>query len=314
MKGNVNTEENVNHVIKTPHSYSRKRIEVFEGFLFISPVVLGILIFTLWPVMQSLYFSFTEYNVLKPAKWVGLSNYERMFNEPKFWNSLKVTFIYSIFAVPLGLIIGFFLALLLKRNVPGVRWFRTIYYLPVVVPVVALGVLWKQLYSPPVGLANQILNFFGFPSYTWFSHPDSVMLSLILMSLWQAGAAMIIWLAGLESVPETLYEAATVDGASPLRRFWHITLPLVTPVIFFNLIIGIIGALQVFGQVLVTTGGGPLDASNFLVVYIYNRAFNALQMGYASALAWVLFAIVLVFTVFVFRTSKSWVHYEGEAK
>ncbi|MBP1991742.1 carbohydrate ABC transporter permease [Paenibacillus eucommiae] len=293
-------------------SYSRNRVEALEGFLFISPVVLGLLIFWAWPILQSFYYSFTTYSILKPAEWIGWANFKTLFNDPVFWNSLKITLIYTVLAVPCGLIVGFFLALLLKRQVPGGRWFRTLFYLPVVVPIVAQGVLWKHMYSPEVGLANQILKGIGLQPYPWFSDPDTVMTSLIIMSLWQAGGSMIIWIAGLEGVPEHLYEAAIVDGASPLRRFWSVTIPLVTPVIFFNLIIGMIGALQVFGQVLVTTGGGPLDSSKFLMVLIYEEAFGKLNMGYASAVSWVLFLIVLMFTLIIFRSSRLWVHYEGE--
>jgi len=293
-------------------SYSRKKIEMVEGFLFISPVVLGLLLFWVWPILQSFYYSFTTYNILKPAEWIGLDNYNKLFQDPVFWNSLKITLIYTALAVPFGLTVGFFLALLLKRRVPGSAMFRTIYYLPVVVPIVAQGVLWKQIYSPEVGLANQVLKWLGLQPSPWFSDPDTVMTSLILMSLWQAGASMIIWIAGLEGVPDHLYEAAIVDGASPIRRFWSVTVPLVTPVIFFNLVMGMIGALQVFGQVLVTTDGGPLEASNFMMVLIFKEAFGRLNMGYASALSWVLFVIVLLFTLFLFRTSRSWVHYEGE--
>ncbi|MFD0710786.1 carbohydrate ABC transporter permease [Paenibacillus sp. GCM10027626] len=291
---------------------TRDRREALDGFLFISPVVLGILLFTAWPVLQSFYNSFTKFNVLSPAVWVGLDNYRDMLGDEDFWHSLSITAIYTVFSVPLGLIGGFLLALLLKREVKGVGLFRTVFYLPVVVPVVAAGILWKQLFSPTFGFANELLQWIGLEPYSWFSRPESVMPSLIIMGLWQCGGAMIIWLAGFNGVPAHLYEAAIVDGASPFRRFWQITIPMVTPVIFFNLVMGLIGALQVFGQVMVTTAGGPLNASNFFMLLIYNKAFASLQMGYASALAWILFAIILVLTVLVFKTSKSWVYYEGD--
>lgn len=290
------------------------RREAVGGYLFISPVVIGILLFTGWPILQSLYYSLTEFNVLKPPVWVGLKNYKMLFADPDFWNSLRLTVIYTLASVPLGLTAGFFLALLLKRNVAGVRYYRTLYYLPVVVPVVALGVLWKQLYSPGYGIANEILQWFGLEPYSWFSRPESVMPSLILMGLWQVGAAMIIWIAGLEGVPPHLYESAIVDGASPLQRFWNITIPMVSPIIFYNLVIGVIGALQIFGQVVVTTNGGPVKASNFLMVEIYRRAFGTFEMGYASALSWVLFVMIMCLTVIVFRTSRHWVYYEGEVR
>ncbi|OUS72151.1 hypothetical protein B1748_25170 [Paenibacillus sp. MY03] len=296
------------------NSYSRKRIETVEGYLFVSPVVLGILIFMLWPIIQSFYYSFTRYSVIKSPEWIGIENYSQLMQNSLFWHSLKITFIYTFLSVPFGLIAGFFLALLLKRTVLGIQWFRAIFYLPVVVPVVALGVLWKQIYSPDAGLANQLLGWLGLSPYPWFSNPDTVMTSLIVMSLWQAGGAMIIWIAGLEGVPAHLYEAAIVDGASPIRRFWHITIPMVTPVIFFNLVMGVISALQVFGQVAVTTGGGPLNASNFLMVMIYSEAFGRLNMGYASAISWILFLLISICTAIIFRSSRSWVHYEGGAR
>lgn len=292
----------------------RNKREVIAGFLFTSPVTVGILLFTAWPLIQSLYYSFTKFNILKPPQWVGTGNYERLLSDPEFWHSLKITAVYTIISVPAGLIVGFFLAALLNRSTRGIGVFRTLFYLPVIMPVVATGILWKQLYSPHYGFANQLLESVGLPPYTWFSKPESVLPSLILMGLWQAGGSMIIWLAGFQGIPAHLYEAAIVDGASRIRRFWNITIPMITPVIFFNLIMGLIGSFQVFGQVMVTTAGGPLNASNFLMVMIYKKAFGSLEMGYASSLAWVLFLIVLLLTLFIFRTSRSWVHYEGESK
>lgn len=294
---------------------SKKSVrEAIAGYLFTSPVTLGILLFTAWPVAQSLYYSFTKFNIIKRPQWIGGDNYAKLAADPEFWHSLKITAIYTGISVPASLLVGFLLALLLNRSLPGIGLFRTIFYLPVVVPVVASGMLWKQLYSPTYGFANRLLEAVGLPPYTWFSQPDSVMPSIIIMGLWQAGGSMIIWLAGFQGIPVHLYEAAIVDGASKLRRFWSITIPMITPVIFFNLIMGFIGSFQVFGQVMATTAGGPLNASNFLMVMIYKEAFRTLNMGYASALAWVLFVIVLLLTAFIFRTSRSWVHYEGGAK
>lgn len=288
--------------------------EAIAGFLFTSPVILGILLFTAWPILQSLYYSFTKFNIIKNPEWIGGANYQRLISDPEFWHSLKITAIFTIVSVPAGLLVGFLLAALLNRALPGIGILRTIFYLPVIMPVVATGILWKQFYSPQFGFANQLLETLGLPPYTWFSRPESVMPSLILMGLWQAGGSMIIWLAGFQGIPTHLYEAAIVDGASRMRRFWNITIPMITPVIFFNLIMGLIGSFQVFGQVMVTTAGGPLNASNFLMVMIYKKAFGTLEMGYASALAWVLFGIVLLLTAFIFRTSRSWVHYEGESR
>ncbi|THF80294.1 carbohydrate ABC transporter permease [Cohnella fermenti] len=294
---------------------SRKSVrEAIAGYLFTSPVTIGILLFTAWPVLQSLYYSFTKFNIIKSPVWIGTDNYEKMAHDPEFWQSLRITAVYTGISVPASLLIGFLLALLLHRQLPGIGLFRTIFYLPVVVPVVALGILWKQLYSPTFGFANELLKMFGLPPYTWFSQPESVIPSLIIMGLWQAGGSMIIWLAGFQGIPAHLYEAAIVDGASRFRRFWNITIPMISPVIFFNLIMGFIGSFQVFGQVMATTAGGPLNASNFLMVMIYKKAFRTLDMGYASALGWVLFVIVLLLTAFIFRSSRSWVHYEGEVR
>ncbi|MBB6670001.1 carbohydrate ABC transporter permease [Cohnella nanjingensis] len=294
---------------------SRKAVrEAIAGYLFTSPVTLGILLFTAWPVAQSLYYSFTKFNIIKKPQWVGGDNYAKLTGDAEFWHSLKITAIFTGVSVPASLLVGFLMALLLNRSLRGIGLFRTIFYLPVVVPVVASGMLWKQLYSPTYGFANRLLEAVGLPPYTWFSQPESVLPSIIIMGLWQAGGSMIIWLAGFQGIPVHLYEAAIVDGASRMRRFWSITIPMITPVIFFNLIMGFIGSFQVFGQVMATTAGGPLNASNFLMVMIYKEAFRTLNMGYASALAWVLFVIVLLLTAFIFRTSRSWVHYEGGAK
>ncbi len=262
---------------------------------------------------SALYYSFTDYNLLSPANWIGLSNYQHLWLDPLWYKSLLVTLIYALVTVPLGLIGSLGLALLLNRDMVGVRLWRALFYLPVIFPVVASSLIWKDMFNANDGLLNTILIFFHIPPYAWVTEPETALPSLILMNLWGMGGTLLIWISGLRSVPDQLYDAARMDGANSWQRFWSITLPMLSPVLFFNLVIGIINSLQVFAQAQIITLGGPLHATFFILVYIYQAAFQNFQMGYASAISWMLFLIIALLTVLIFCTS-GWVYYEGGDK
>lgn len=293
----------------------RKRRFALAGILFALPSILGITLFTILPMLASFVLSFTDYRVVNTPKFIGFDNYTRLFDgtDPYFYNSLGVTFKYVLLRVPLGLIFSFLVAYLLNLEfIQGKSIFRTIFYLPVIVPAVASSMIWIWLFSPDLGLFNSILEALNLPTLNWLYSESTVVPSIVLMSLWGMGSTIIIFLAGLQGVPRSLYDAAIVDGAGSLRKFRHITIPMMTPIIFFNLIMGSIGAFQVFTEALIMTQGGPNNASLFYNYYIYREAFQFGEMGHASAIAWILFVIILFVTAIFFRTSKSWVFYESE--
>lgn len=291
---------------------SRAGKEALSGYAFFSPWLLGFLVFTAGPVLYSLYLSFTSYDTLSSPKWIGIMNYRVLLTQDEtFWKSMYNTLYYVVFSVPLSLVFGVLLAVLMNQKVPGIRFFRTVFYLPSVVSGVAVSLLWMWLLDPSFGLINTFLGKLGIPGPGWLTDAHWSKPSLILMSLWGVGSSMIIYLAGLQSISRDLYEAARVDGAGRLRQFWKITLPLLTPTIFFNLIMGLLGGFQVFLQSFVMTNGGPVDSTLFYALYLYNKAFKYGQMGYASALAWILLVITLAASLIVMRTSKKWVYYEG---
>lgn len=277
--------------------------------------MLGFLLFILGPVAASLGFSFTRWDLLSPPEPVGLRNYLRMVDDRLFWQSLGVTIHYALLYVPSELVGGLILALLMNQiGVRGIRAARTIYYLPTVISGVAFVVVWMWLFHPEAGLINATLARFGIDGPRWLADPDTALTALWLMSFWGLGRAALIFLAGLKSIPPELYEAASIDGAGAWRAFTAVTLPLLTPTIFFNLVLSIIATFQTFTSAFVATNGGPLDSTLFFVLYLYRKAFQEFQMGYASALAWVLFLIVLVLTLAVVRSGTWWVYYEGEQK
>lgn len=288
------------------------RREALTFYLLISPWLIGFLVFVLGPMLASLYFSFTEWNLLKPPAWIGVRNYVRMANDPLIAQAFKVTTIFTLVYVPLELIGGLGLALLMNQKVRGMRGFRTMFYLPSVVSGVAYVVLWMWIFHPRAGLLNTILGFIGIEGPTWLASPDWALPAIVIMSLWGLGRTMVIYLAGLQGIPQQLYESAALDGANGWRQFWAITLPLLTPTIFFNLILSIIATSQSFTQAFVATNGGPLDSTLFYVLYLYRQAFQNFRMGYASAMAWVLFVVVLALTLLVIRSARSWVYYEGD--
>ncbi len=286
-----------------------------SGLLFISPWIVGLLVFTCYPVFASLYYSFTDYNILQPPHWIGLANYSRLLTQdPLFYRAVFNTLYYAALWVPLNIVLSFLIALLLNLNVRGVSIYRTIFFLPSIMPQIASALLWAWIFNPQFGLANAILGSFDIPTPGWFSDPNWSKPSLVIMSLWGLGTTMVIFLAGLQDVPRELYEAAEIDGAGPVRKTWNITVPMLTPAIFFNLVIGIIQSFQVFTTVYVVTQGGPVDSTLFYLLQLYRNAFSYFNMGYASAMAWLFFAFVLLLTLGILKTSGRWVYYEGEIR
>ncbi|MBM3188509.1 MAG: sugar ABC transporter permease, partial [Chloroflexi bacterium] len=288
-------------------------VEERWGYLCITPWLLGFLIFSLGPMIVSLYYSFTKYEFPLRPRWIGLGNYVEAFTQDNlFFLSIGNTAYYVFLAVPLGLAASLFLALLLDREIRGRAVWRTIYYLPSIVPMVSSTFLFLYIFQPEYGLINGwIWKLFGVEGPGWFNSRVWVKPTFIIMSLWGAGGATcIIFLAGLQNIPQELYEAAEVDGARRWRKFLHITLPMLSPTIFFNLVTGIIGAFKVFGPAFVATGGGPGYGSYFYVLHLFNSAFSYWNMGYASALAWMLFIIILFFTLIQFQVARTWVYYE----
>lgn len=281
------------------------------GYAFISPWLLGFLLFVVGPFVASVYLSFTRYDVVSSPVWVGAANYQQLFTkDPLFWKSLSVTLKYAAVAVPLGIISGVALALLLNTEIAGISVYRTIFFMPSIVPVVATSVVFVWILNPQIGLINSILRRLDIIGPAWLQDSKWALWSLVFMSLWGVGGSMIIYLAGLKDIPAHLYEAAMIDGAGIWQRTRHVTLPMMTPVIFFNLVMGTIGAFQYFTQAFVMTQGGPEDSTMFYVLYLFNRAWRYLDMGYASAMAWILFVVVMVFTGAILKTQRRWVHYE----
>ena len=284
------------------------------GLVFISPWLVGVLVFVIYPIFASLYYSLTEYSIVKAPKWVGLQNYRMLFTQDKlYFVSLKNTLYYAVFYIPLSTVMALGLALILNMKVKAMAFYRTVFYLPSIVPAVAGSMLWLWILNPQYGLVNEILRSAGLPVLGWLSSPQWSKPALIIMSLWGAGGGIVIFLAGLQDIPEHLYEAAELDGAGGYRKLINVTLPLLTPSIFFNLVIDLINAFQYFTSAYVMTGGtgGPMDSTLFYALLLYRNAFSYFKMGYASAMAWVLFLIVFVLTLLVFRSSSRWVYYEG---
>lgn len=279
---------------------------------FLAPWFLGLLLITVGPILASLFLSFTDYNLLQPPQWTGLDNYARMLDDARLHQSLRVTFTYVFVSIPLQLALALSLALFLDRGVRGLALYRSVYYLPSLLGgSVAIAILWRQVFGTD-GLVNQVLALVGIEGQGWVSHPDTALGTLIILNVWTFGAPMVIFLAGLRQIPEMYYEAASIDGAGPLRKFRSITLPLLTPILFFNLVLQVIHAFQSFTQAFVVSGGsgGPVDSTLFYTLYLYQKGFGALDMGYASAMAWLLLAIVAGLTAVNFFASKYWVFYD----
>ncbi|MYJ78790.1 MAG: sugar ABC transporter permease [Caldilineaceae bacterium SB0670_bin_27] len=288
--------------------------EARDGYLFILPWILGFIIFTAGPMLASLYISFTRWEIVTPSVWVGGAQYVKLFNDDRFWLSLYNTSYYVFIGVPLHLFFALLAALAVNMNLRGIHFFRTAYYVPSLTPVVANSILWVWIFHPEWGLANAFLEWIGLEGLYWLQDPRLAKPALIVMSFWSIGGQMVILLAGLKGIPMELYEAASIDGANWWSRFWRITLPLLTPALFFNLIIAIIGAFQVFTQAYIMTEGGPSYSTLFYLLYLLRAALVYFRMGYASAMAWVLFVMVLTFTAIQFMLSDRWVFYEGDVR
>jgi multiple sugar transport system permease protein len=288
------------------------RTETRWGYLFIMPCILGLVLFAFGPMIFSIYISLSEWNIITPVKFIGITNYINAFKDPLIPHSLRVTLYYCILSIPLGLIVTFLLANLLNTGVKGMSVFRTIYYIPAIVPAVASSALWMNLFSVQYGLINNVLKLVHLPTFQFLNSRTQVIPSMVIMSVWGAGSGVIIYLAGLQGISKTLYEAAEIDGAGAFRRFFHITIPMMTPIIFFNFLMGIIGGLQTFGSAYIMTNGGPANASLFISILIYRSAFTYFRMGYAASLSWILFVIIAILTAVVFRTSNRWVFYESK--
>jgi multiple sugar transport system permease protein len=298
------------------------RREFYAGFFFASPWFIGFAVFGGGPLVFSLFMSFCEYDVFNPPRFVGLKNYVDMFfNDRLFYTSLWNT-AYMLVAVPLGMSVGLGIAMLLSKETKGMAVYRTFFYLPAIMPAVAAAILWKWIFNPQEGVLNSLLEGVGLArplatlldvkGLAWLQEETLAKPAIILMLLWGAGGGMVVWLAGLKGIPKHLYEAAEIDGAGPVRRFWNVTVPMLSPYILFNLIMGMIMTLQIFAQAYIMTQGGPVNSTLFYAYYLFNNAFKYMKMGYASALAWVLFAIILALTLIQLYFSKKWVHYESE--
>jgi multiple sugar transport system permease protein len=293
---------------------SLKTREAISGYLFILPAVLGFVLWIAGPMLVSAWVSTTEWDLLSAPRSVGLDNYRKLVGDDLFWKSLGVTFSFTVVFVPLYQVLSFATALLLNVKVWGMALFRTVYYLPSIVPLVASSVLWTWIFNSEFGLLNSLLRMLGLPKVLWLQDPQWALPALIVMSLWGFGGTMIIYLAGLQGVPAQLYEAAEIDGANAWHRLIHVTIPLMSPIIFFNLVLGVIFALQTFTQAYIITDGGPQNSTLVYALYLYRNAFTYFRMGYASALAWVLFAIVLALSLLAFRSFGRKVYYEEEAR
>jgi multiple sugar transport system permease protein len=285
------------------------------GYAFISPVVLGLIIWTFGPMVASFYFSLTDYKVIRAPEFVGIQNFIDLFTaDNQFINSLVVTFKYAILYVVVGQIFSLGLAVLLTQKVRGMPIFRTLFYLPVVVPFVASALLWRYLFNKDFGPINAFLKWIGLPAVNWLGSTDWALPSLVIISVWGGAISTIIYVAGLQHIPEHLHEAAEIDGASSRQRFRHVTLPLLTPTIFFAVVTTVITSFQFFVPAYIMTQGGPAKSTYVYNLNLYDKAFKWLEMGYASAMAWVMFAIIIVLTLLIFRTSNRWVYYDGEGR
>ncbi|WP_303838006.1 carbohydrate ABC transporter permease [Evansella sp. LMS18] len=301
--------------VKRKTTMSMRRRESLWGLLFISPFIIGFTVFLLGPMLFSLIGSFTNYNITSRMDFVGFRNYEQMFTADRlFWTSLYNTLYYVAFIVPLTAVGAILMAVLLNQKIKGIKAFRTIFYLPAVLSGVAVYILWMQLLSPSTGLINTVLSWFQIQGPAWLFDPDWTKPALVIMRLWSIGGTMLLYLATLQNVPGQLYESAELDGANAFQRFWHITLPMITPIVFFDVVTTTIGAFQIFQEAYVMTesgSGGPANSLLFYNLHMWNKAFVAFDMGYAMAMSWILFIIILILTIINLKLAPRWVHYEG---
>lgn len=291
----------------------QERRNIRNGLLFISPWLVGFLGLNAYPIVASFWYSLTNYSALGAAQFVGLHNYTTLFTQdPYFLKSLANTVYMVVIGLPAGVVVGVGIALLLNLRVRGQGFFRTAFFLPSIMPTLGATLLFLWIFNPQYGLMDQALRAVGLPAPGWFVSVAWAKPALILLGLWGSGNAMVIYLANLQGVPRTLYDAAAVDGAGSFRKFWNITLPMITPSIFFNVVMGLIGTFQYFTQAFVATGGGPYNSTLFYALYLFEQAFTNFNFGYASAMAWVLFVLVLIITLILFKTAWRWVFYAGE--
>jgi multiple sugar transport system permease protein len=292
-----------------------RRKEAIAGYLFISPWLIGFIVFFLGPIIASFVLSFTQWNIVGTPEWIGLKNYQDIFtSDPRFIKAVQVTLTYAVIYLPLEVICGIGLAVLMNLKLRGIGIFRTLYYMPYVVPQVAAALVWVWMLNARYGVVNTVLGWVGVTGPNWLGSPAYILTSLTIIALWGVGGSSVIYLAGLQNIPSVFYEAATVDGANNFQKFFRITLPLLSPTIFFQVVLGLIGVFQTFTPAYIAAGatGGPLQSGLFYMLYLYNRGFETLRMGYASALAWILTAFILVVTVMVLRSSRYWVYYETD--
>jgi multiple sugar transport system permease protein len=292
----------------------RRWRETLEGYLWVAPWLIGFVLFVAGPMIASLLLSFSRYELANPPRFIGLDNYAEMLTDPRIPRSLWITTVFALATVPANLLLGLGLALLVNMNVRGVAFWRTVYYLPAVTPAVAYAQIWVWIFNKDYGLLNYLLSLVGIEGPSWLTDSQWIMPALIIMTLWGVGASMIINLAGLQSIPTELYEASAIDGATGLGRFIHITIPMMSPVIFYNLIIGVIGALQSFTTIFIISRGGTREEGLVFMIYLYQQAFGLLRMGYASAMAWLLFLYILILTLLIFRGAAGRVYYEGQRR
>lgn len=283
------------------------------GYLFISPWLIGFLALTAYPLFLSLYYSFTNYTLMQPIEWIGTRNYEKIFTaDPKFISSVKVTFTYVLASVPLKLIAALLVAMILAKAVRGISAYRTAIYFPSLIGgSIGVSLLWRNIFGVD-GIFNNIIGVFGFEGKGWITSPDSALSTLVLLTVWQFGSTMVIFLAGLKQIPSDLYEASSVDGANKVVQFFRITLPMLSPILYFNLIMAVIGAFQMFTSAFVITNGGPMNTTYVYAMYLYERAFSRYELGYASALAWIMLLMIIAATILISISSKYWVFYESD--
>jgi multiple sugar transport system permease protein len=297
----------------------QQRREAITGLLFISPWIIGFLVFYAGPAIVSFFISFTRWNIVGEPVWIGLQNYIEIFTDDKnFWNSVGVTLHYALLYIPLMTVLSILTALALNSKVKGVGVFRTLFYLPSIAPAIAASLVFMWILQPTYGLLNILLSYVGIEGPNWFKNPQYAMWGIVMIAMWRLGASAIIYLAGLQNIPVQLYDAADVDGANPWQKFWNVTLPMLTPILFFQIIVELIGVFQTFTPAYVVSQSrgysGPMQELYFYMLYVYNKGWLNMQMGYASALSWVLTIFILVITVLVFRSSPYWVHYEAEKR
>lgn len=298
------------HALSPTRRMTRQQA-VRQGLLYASPVIAGVVLFWIGPMLYAVFLTTQDWNLITAPHFIGLGNVRTAMHDPVLWKSLGVTAYYTVVGVPIQLIAALALALLLNQEMRGRSVYRLVFYLPSITPIVASSVVFSQLFNTQFGAVNHVLGWFGISPVNWLFEPKWAVPALILMSLWFIGPQMIIFLAGLQGVPQTLMEAATIDGASAWQRFRNVVVPMISPTILFNLIMGIIGSFQVFAQAFIMTNGGPEDATRFLVLYIYQNGFQYFKMGYAATISWLLFFIIVIMTAIQFLLSRRWVYYEG---